>query len=130
LTSIALLIGIGIIAAVITLLFVFMFETIINNGEGEGGPKLSNPNKQFMKVESVADGLSFPTSMEFIDNENILVLEKDHGTAHLISSLNGTLEDKPTLEVQVENEAERGLLGVAILNDDLRNNKKTRPSNN
>jgi hypothetical protein len=58
-----------------------MFETIINNGEGEGGPKLSNPNKQFMKVESVADGLSFPTSMEFIDNENILVLEKDHGTA-------------------------------------------------
>jgi hypothetical protein len=70
LTSIALLIGIGIIAAVITLLFVFMFETIINNGEG-GGPKLSNPDKQFMKVESVADGLSFPTSMEFIDNENI-----------------------------------------------------------
>ena len=52
-TSIALLIGIGIIAAVITLLFVFMFETIINNGEGEGGPKLSNPDKQFMKVESV-----------------------------------------------------------------------------
>jgi hypothetical protein len=73
LTSIALLIGIGIIAAVITLLFVFMFETIINDreGEGEGGPKLSNPDKQFMKVESVADGLSFPTSMEFIDNENI-----------------------------------------------------------
>jgi hypothetical protein len=72
LTSIALLIGIGIIAAVITLLFVFMFETIINNGEGGvGGPKLSNPDKQFMKVESVADGLSFPTSMEFIDNENI-----------------------------------------------------------
>ena len=61
-----------------------MFETIINNGEGEGGPKLSNPNKQFMKVESVSDGLSFPTSMEFIDNENILVLEKDHGTARLI----------------------------------------------
>jgi hypothetical protein len=44
--------------------------------------------------------------------------------------LNGTLEDKPVLEVQVENEAERGLLGVAILNDDLRNNKKKGPSNN
>jgi hypothetical protein len=59
LTSIALLIGIGIIAAVITLLFVFMFETIINNGEGGGGPKLSNPDKQFMKVESVADDYPF-----------------------------------------------------------------------
>ena len=44
--------------------------------------------------------------------------------------MNGTLEDKPVLEVQVENEAKRGLLGVAILNDDLRNNKKTGPSNN
>jgi hypothetical protein len=44
--------------------------------------------------------------------------------------LNGTLEDKPVLELQVENEAKRGLLGVAILNDDLRNNKKTGPSNN
>ena len=88
-----------------------MFETIINNGEGEGGPKLSNPNKQFMKVESVSDGLSFPTSRNS-------------------STMKWNIRGQPVLEVQVENEAERGLLGVAILNDDLRNNKKTRPSNN
>jgi aldose sugar dehydrogenase len=98
-----------------------MFETEIRNGEERGGPKLSIPDKQFMKVETVADGLSFPTSMEFIDNENILVLEKDHGTIRLVSSLNGTLEEEPVLEVQVENKAERGLLGVAILKNDIGN---------
>jgi aldose sugar dehydrogenase len=128
LTNIALLIGIGITATVFTLLFVFMFETVIKNGEERAGPKLSIPDKQFMKVETVANGLSFPTSMEFIDNENILVLEKDHGTIRLVSSLNGTLEDKPVLEVQVENEAERGLLGITILKNDTGN--KVYPNNN
>lgn len=39
LTSITLLIGIGILAMVITLFFVIIFETIIKNGEGRGGPK-------------------------------------------------------------------------------------------
>ena len=72
-TRIALLIGIGIIAAVITLLFVFMFETIINNGEGGGGPKLSNPDKQFMKVESVADDYPFP-AMDGIDKIIVLLI--------------------------------------------------------
>jgi aldose sugar dehydrogenase len=138
LTRVALLIGIGVTATIITLLFVLMFETVIKKGEGRAGPKISNQDKQFMKIEIVADGLSFPTSMEFIDNENILVLEKDHGTVRLVSSLNGTLEEEPVLKVNVENEAERGLLGVAVLNDDIRNKKysinndstNTGPANN
>jgi aldose sugar dehydrogenase len=70
-----------------------------------------------LAIEIVAEGLSFPTSMEFIDNENILVLEKDHGTVRLVSSSNGTLKKEPLLNLVVENEAERGLLGVAILKD-------------
>jgi glucose/arabinose dehydrogenase len=51
--------------------------------------------------------------MEFIDDKNMLVLEKDHGTVRLVP-LNGTLEKEPVLKLEVENEAERGLLGVAI----------------
>jgi hypothetical protein len=39
LTSIALLIGTEILAIVITLFFVIVFEAIIKNGEGRGGPK-------------------------------------------------------------------------------------------
>lgn len=110
-TSITLLIGIVIAVIAITLLYAFMSNVILVNEEA--GPKLSDPHKQSMEVETVVDGLSFPTSMEFIDDKNMLVLEKDHGTVRLVS-LNGTLEKEPVLKLEVENEAERGLLGVAI----------------
>src|SRR2546427_9142420 len=66
-----------------------------------------------MKVETVVTGLSSPTSMAFIDNNNILVLEKG-GQVRLIS--NGGLQGKPVLQVSVATESERGLLGIAILN--------------
>src|SRR5918994_2565409 len=121
-TSIVLLAGIGIgIIAAIALFFVFMSSTMLKNGES--GPKLPDPYEQSTEIETVAEGLSLPTSMEFVDNGNILVLDKDYGTVHLVSSLNGTLEKEPVLKLEVENEAERGLLGVAILNDNsVRNN--------
>ena len=75
--------GIGITATAIVLLFILMTDTILKNGER--GPKLSDPYKQYMGIETVAGGLSFPTSMDFVDNENILVLEKNLGTIRLIS---------------------------------------------
>ena len=75
--NIILLIGIVIAVIAITLLYAFMSKAILINEEV--GPKLSDPHKKSMKVETVIDGLSFPTSMEFIDNENMLVLENDNG---------------------------------------------------
>jgi len=66
-----------------------------------------------LKLEQVISGLSFPTSMAFIDNNNILVLEKDTGHVRLIS--NGVMENEPVLRVKVNSENERGLLGIAIL---------------
>jgi hypothetical protein len=93
-TSIVLLVGIGlglgITVFTIALLFGFPFDTILKYGES--GPKLLGPHEQSLAIETAAEGLSFPTSMEFIDNENILVLEKDHGTVRLVSSSNGTRE--------------------------------------
>lgn len=129
-TSIILLtgIGIGITATVIALLFILMSDTILKNGER--GPKLSDSYRQYMGIETVAEGLSFPTSMEFIDNENILVLEKDQGTTRLVSSWNRTLEKEPVLKLKVENEAERGLLGVAILKENSVRSKKYFINNN
>jgi aldose sugar dehydrogenase len=118
-TSIVLIVGIGIVIGTtviaIAFLFVFVSDTALKNGESV--PKLSGQYEQSLEIQTVAEGLSFPTSMEFIDKENILVLEKDHGTVRLISSSNGTLEKEPLLNLNVENEAERGLLGVAILKD-------------
>jgi aldose sugar dehydrogenase len=72
-------------------------------------PSLQIPYKS-LKVELVTEGLSFPTSMEFIDNNNILVLQKDNGTVHLVS--NGILQKKPVLKVQVDTKGERGMLGI------------------
>jgi aldose sugar dehydrogenase len=66
-----------------------------------------------LKVETLVNGLSSPTSMAFIDNNNILVLEKG-GQVRLVS--NGVLQDKPVLQVSVDTESERGLLGIAIMN--------------
>src|SRR5206468_614494 len=50
-----------------------------------------------LKVEQVASGISFPTSMAFIDNNNILVLEKNTGYVRLIS--NGIMQNEPVLKV-------------------------------
>ena len=66
-----------------------------------------------LKVETVVAGLSSPTSMAFIDNTYLLVLEKS-GQVRLVS--NGVLQGKPVLQVSVATESERGLLGIAILN--------------
>jgi glucose/arabinose dehydrogenase len=52
--------------------------------------------------------------MAFIDNNNILVLEKEQGTVRLIS--NGILQEEPVLKVDVNSKSERGLLGIAIIN--------------
>jgi aldose sugar dehydrogenase len=66
-----------------------------------------------LKVETLVTGLSSPTSMAFIDNNNILVLEKG-GQVRLV--LNGILQGRPVLQVPVDTESERGLLGIAIMN--------------
>ena len=76
-------------------------------------PTLKDPNLQ---VETIVEGLSWPTSMAFIDNNNILVLEKEKGTVRLVS--NGILQETPVLEVDVNSRSERGLLGIAIINND------------
>ena len=58
-----------------------------------------------LQVELVTGGISFPTSMAFVDDNNILVLEKD-GAVRLVS--NGVLQDTPVLQVPVESKNERG----------------------
>ena len=67
-----------------------------------------------LKVGTVVTGLSSPTSLAFIDNNNILVLEKG-GQVRLVS--NGVLQSRPVLQVSVATESERGLLGIAVLNN-------------
>lgn len=66
-----------------------------------------------LNVEAAVEGLASPTSMVFLDDNNILVLEKE-GSIRLVS--NGILQEQPILQVPVNAESERGLLGVALSN--------------
>jgi glucose/arabinose dehydrogenase len=66
-----------------------------------------------LNIEAAIDGLSSPTSMVFLDN-NILVLEKE-GSVRLVSD--GVLQEEPVLQVPVNTESERGVLGVAFEKD-------------
>ena len=98
---------------------------IHNSSIALGAPSITeDPN---LKVETLVNGLSSPTSMAFIDNNNILVLEKG-GQVRLVS--NGVLQDKPVLQVSVDTESERGLLGIAIMNSTKTGNATTAINNN
>ena len=70
---------------------------------------INDPN---IKVETVFQGLSFPTSMAFLGPDDILVLEKNEGTVQRI--VNGTISPHPLLDVNVSTGAERGMLGIAV----------------
>ena len=85
-------------------------------------------HKKDLKIELVTEGLSFPTSMAFIDKNNTLVLEKNTVFVRLISD--GILMQKPILTLHVDNKGERGLLGIAILKDKMQSNKNDDGSNN
>jgi glucose/arabinose dehydrogenase len=73
-------------------------------------PTINDPN---LSVETVVAGLSFPTSMAFLDENNILILEKE-GSVRLVS--NGVLQDTPVLQIPVNSQNERGLLGIEVVN--------------
>src|SRR5919106_1207235 len=74
-------------------------------------PTISDPN---IRVEKVITGLEMPSSMAFLDNDDIIITQKDNGRVRLVS--NGILQPQPILQVPVVNNSERGLLGVAIAN--------------
>ena len=98
------------IPLVIISLATTVFISVLFLHVADGAPSVSDNN---LKVETVTQGLSSPTSMAFIDSKNILVLEKSTGKVRLIS--NGILKSSPILTVSVNSESERGLLGVATL---------------
>jgi glucose/arabinose dehydrogenase len=91
--------------------------------------ELAIVNDPHLKVEQIGRGLAdSPTSMDFLDNNHILVLEKGTGAVRLISD--GILQERPVLKVSVNSTGERGLLDIAISKNDFDNkslNKTRKP---
>jgi glucose/arabinose dehydrogenase len=79
---------------------------------GNGEPAVRDPN---LRIETVTKGLMLPTTMAFVDPDDILVLEKSKGTVQRI--VNGQMLAAPLLQVNVSSEVERGMLGIAVSND-------------
>jgi aldose sugar dehydrogenase len=77
-----------------------------------GEPVMNDPN---LNVQVVYEGLDFPTSMAFVNYNDILVLEKDTGIVQRI--VNGVMQSEPVLDASVANEVERGMLGIATTKD-------------
>src|SRR5918912_1503380 len=78
-------------------------------------PLIQPPHNKLINVQLFADGLSFPTSMVFINNKELLISEKDKGTIRLASLDDGSVKEQPLLKVNVDAEGERGLLGIAAI---------------
>lgn len=77
-------------------------------------PRLPTISDAGLKVEKVIEGLALPTSMAFIDEDDLIILQKDNGMVRLVS--NGKLQRTPILDVLVERNGERGLLGITVAN--------------
>ena len=69
-------------------------------------------NDPTLKVQLLIEGIKFPTSMAFLGPDDILFLEKNEGTVKRI--VNGNVLPGPLLDVNVANKDERGMLGIAI----------------
>jgi aldose sugar dehydrogenase len=80
--------------------------------EEEGKPKLFDST---LKITTIAEGLSTPTTMAFVGPGDILVLEKDTGMVKRI--VNGKVLAKPVLDVNVANSIERCMCGIAVSKD-------------
>jgi glucose/arabinose dehydrogenase len=81
-----------------------------------GQRQLSLPqlNDEALRVEPVIEEeLLFPTSMVFVDNDTLLVTQKNDGD--VISITNGTIKSQPAISVEVNNEGFKGLLGIAAM---------------
>jgi glucose/arabinose dehydrogenase len=71
-------------------------------------------NDEALRVEPVIEEELFsPTSMVFVDNNTVLVTQKNDG--NVISIVNGTVKSQPAITVEVNNEGFKGLLGIAAL---------------
>lgn len=75
----------------------------------KGVPTLSDPS---LTVDTVLTSLNGPVAMAFLAPDDFLFLEKNTGRVRRV--VGGVLQVAPVLDVAVNNDNERGLLGIAV----------------
>jgi glucose/arabinose dehydrogenase len=86
------------------------YEPVLSYSTDDGIPSIIGDPA--LKVEEVARGLDLPTTMAFLGDNDILVLEKDKGTVQRI--VNGKMLPEPLLDVNVATSVERCMCGIAV----------------
>jgi len=94
-------------------LLILTIAIMLQNNLLYAQPSVKDPN---LKVEAFVSGIASPTSMLFVDENNILVLEKD-GNVRLVS--NGMLQSQPLVSLSVDTKNERGLLGIEKVGENV-----------
>ncbi|HET6641496.1 MAG TPA: PQQ-dependent sugar dehydrogenase [Nitrososphaeraceae archaeon] len=82
---------------------------VLRYSDDAGNPVFNQPG---FTAEVVAEGLSLPTTMALLSQNDILVLEKDKGTVMRV--IDGEVQPQPLLDVNVATEVERCMCGIAI----------------
>ncbi len=101
----------------------YLFEGNLTMADQVIDPIIVNTDGSF-KVERIFSGLKFPTSMSFLGDNDILVLEKNDGMVKRI--INGNAVNDPLIDVNVANKAERGMLGIATYKQEIGNNESSK----
>ena len=99
------------VAGIVLALFLMSIKPTTILWGPKSGPVLHD---DMLALELVVEGLDLPTSMRFLDDGTILVLEKNNGQVRVVSD--GKLLDEPAIDVEVATAVEQGLLGIAIWN--------------
>jgi glucose/arabinose dehydrogenase len=89
----------------------FLIGQNINVYGQNGNSELPQVNDTNLHIQEYASGFKFPTGMNFLGPDDILVIEKNTGKVKEIR--NGTVVGT-VLDVNVANVSERGLLGIAV----------------
>jgi len=92
----------------VTLFMCLLVMVFIDSERVEAQPTVVDPR---LDVRTVVSGLSSPTTMAFLGDDDILVLEKETGRVRRV--MNGAIQST-VLDLPVNFGSERGLLGIAL----------------
>jgi DNA-binding beta-propeller fold protein YncE len=73
-------------------------------------------NDTTIKIETIYDGLKYPTAIAFLGPDDILVLEKNEETVRRIS--NGQMLDEPVLDLRNTTEIRGCMCGIAVMQNE------------
>lgn len=88
----------------------------LNQAYGQAtAPAIPKLRDSTLGIVQVSSGLQSPTSMAFVDENTLLVTQKNNGKVMIVNPTTGAFDSRSAIDVRVNSDRERGLLGVAAI---------------